>query len=64
MLIGHTRQEHGQLYRELMMLKANIHLHVTDLTLEDLVALRQKVQAFLDAEVRALLLTFSATEEN
>lgn len=45
------------------MIKANIHLHVEDLTLEDLVALRQKVQAFLDAEGRAKLLLFQATEE-
>ena len=45
------------------MIKVNIHLHVTSLTLEELVALRQKVQAFLDAEERASLLTFTATEE-
>ncbi len=45
------------------MLKANIHIHVEDLTLEDLVALRAKVQQFLDAETRAKLLTFQAVEE-
>lgn len=46
-----------------MSIKANIHLYVEDLTLEELVALRQKVQQFLDAETRAKLLTFQATEE-
>ena len=54
----------GKHLKEKKMIKANIHLHVVGLTLEELVALRQKVQAFLDAEERATLLTFSATEEN
>ena len=45
------------------MVKVNIHLHVEDLTLEDLVALRQKIQQFLEAESRAKLLTFQATEQ-
>jgi len=46
-----------------MTIKVNIHLHVDGLTLEELVALRLKVQQFLDAEERARLLTFQATEE-
>ncbi len=46
-----------------MAIKVNIHLHVEGLTLEELVALRQKIQQFLDAEERAKLLTFQATEE-
>lgn len=41
---------------------ANIHLHVVNVTLADLVALRAKVQQFLDAESRADLITFQATE--
>lgn len=45
------------------MIKVNIHLFVEGLTLEELVALRAKVQQFLDAEVRAKLLMFQATEE-
>ena len=45
------------------MLKANIHLFVNGLTLAELIDLRQKVQQFLDAEQRAKLLTFTATEE-
>lgn len=46
-----------------MAIKVNIHLHVEGLTLEELVALRAKVQQFLDADLRARLLTFQATEE-
>ncbi len=44
-------------------MKVNIHLYVEDLTLEELVTLRQKIQQFLEAESRAKLLTFQATEE-
>lgn len=46
-----------------MHTKVNIHLFIQDLTLEELEALRQKVQSFLNAEPRAKLLTFSYTEE-
>ena len=45
------------------MVKVNIHLHVENLTLEELVALRQKIEQFLEAESRAKLLTFQATEQ-
>lgn len=44
-------------------MKVNIHLFVDGLTLEELVALRAKVQQFLDNEARAKLLSFQATEE-
>ena len=45
------------------MTKVNVHIYVEDLTLEELGALRAKVQNFLDSEVRAKLLTFSYIEE-
>jgi hypothetical protein len=46
------------------IIKANVHLHVADLTLQEVEALRAKIQNFLDAESRAKLLTFAVTEED
>lgn len=44
------------------MIKATIHLIVEDLERTEVVALRQKIQAFLDSETRAWLKVFVAEE--
>ena len=46
------------------MTKINIHLYMTGKTLEEVEALRAKIEAFLATEPTAKLLTFSYTEED
>lgn len=45
------------------MTKVNIHIFLADQTLEETVALRARIQQFLDNEPDAKLLTFSYVEE-
>jgi hypothetical protein len=55
----------GLIYtKENKVIKADIHIHVPGLTLAELIALRQKIQDFLNVETRAELLIFQATESN
>lgn len=43
--------------------KVVVHVFISDYTISELETLRTKVQAFMDSEPNAKLLTFSYTEE-